>query len=158
VKTVEINIPNYKKLVIKNIVLDYNGTIAKDGVLKKSIKKLLPLLLKEYSLHIITADTFGSVKKEVVDFDVRVKVLKSENHTEEKAAYIKKLGKKSCVAIGNGNNDALMLKNAGLAIAIIGDEGCATPTLMQSDLVCKSIGDALELFVNKKRLIATLRQ
>ena len=113
---------------------------------------------KVYSVHVVTADTFGSVKKEVAGFDVKVKVLKSQNHTEEKAEYIQKLGKKYCVAIGNGNNDALMLKNARLGIAIIGDEGCATPTLMQSDLVCKSIGDALELFVNTKRLIATLRR
>ena len=156
-KIVEINIPNYKKLAIKNIVLDYNGTIAKDGVLKKSVKKLLPLLSKIYTIHIITADTFGSVKSEVSEFDVSVKVLKSRNHKKEKAEYIKKLGKKSCVAIGNGNNDALMLESAVLGIAILGDEGCAMPTLEKSDLVCKSIQDSLELFINTKRLIATLR-
>ena len=157
-KIVEINIPNYKKLVISNIVLDYNGTIAKDGVLKKSVKKLLPLLSKQYSLHVITADTFGSVQSEVAGLDVKVKVLKSENHTLEKEKYIKKLGKKSCAAFGNGNNDALMLKKARLGIAIVGDEGCATQTFAQSDLVCTSIEDALELFINTKRLIATLRQ
>jgi len=158
VKIIEINIPNYKKLVIKNIVLDYNGTIAKDGILKKRVKKLLALLSQEYTIHIITADTFGSVKQELSGFDVTVKVLKSTNHTQEKKDYIKKLGKKSCVAIGNGNNDALMLKSADLGIAIVGDEGCASQTLMWSDLICNSISDALELFVNKKRLIATLRQ
>ena len=158
VKTVEINIPNYKKLAIKNIVLDYNGTIAKDGILKKSVKKLLPLLNKKYTIHVITADTFGSVQKELSGFDVKVKVLKSKDHTQEKKDYIKKLGKKSCIAIGNGNNDALMLKSAGIGIVIVGDEGCASQTLMQSDLVCKSISDALELFINTKRLIATLRR
>ena len=157
-KKTEINIPNYKKLAISNIVLDYNGTIAKDGVLKKKVKKLVLLLSKDYSIHIITADTFGSVHKQVAEFDVKVKVLISDNHTKEKALYIKKLGKKSCVAFGNGNNDAQMLQKAALGIAIIGDEGCATATLIQSDLVCKSIDDALELFVNSKRLIATLRQ
>ena len=157
VKKVEIDIPNYKNLVVKNIVLDYNGTIAKDGVLKKRVKKLLSLLNKEYSLHIITADTFGSVQREVAGFNVKVKVLQSKNHAEEKADYIKKLGKKSCVAIGNGNNDALMLKKASLGIAIVGDEGCATSTLKESDLVCHSISDALELFVHTKRLVATLR-
>jgi len=158
VKKIVINVQNYKKLVIKNIVLDYNGTIAKDGVLKKSVKKLMTTLSKEYTLHVITADTFGSVQEEVSGLDVQVKVLKSKNHTQEKKDYVKKLGKKSCVAIGNGNNDALMLKKAALGIAIVGDEGCATQTLMQSDLVCKSITDALELFVNTKRLIATLRR
>jgi soluble P-type ATPase len=157
-KKIEINIPNYKKLALKNIVLDYNGTLAKDGKLKKSVKKLLPILSKKYALHIITADTFGSVQKEVADFDVKVKVLQSKDHTQEKAKYIKELGKSSCVAFGNGKNDSKMLKNAALGIAVIGDEGCAKETLLQSDIVCTSIKDALELFVEQKRLIATLRK
>ena len=157
-KKTEINIPNYKKLAISNIVLDYNGTIAKDGILKKKVKTLLLLLSNEYSVHIITADTFGSVHKQVAEFDVKVEVLTSDNHTKEKAQYIKKLGKKSCVAFGNGSNDAQMLKKAALGVAVIGDEGCSSATLMQSDLVCKSIEDALELLAKPKRLIATLRQ
>jgi len=147
-----------KKIKINNIVLDYNGTIAKDGILKEQVKMLLPLLSKKYNVYVITADTFGSVHEQVENFDVKVKVLKSENHTLEKANFIKKLGKKNCVAIGNGNNDAKMLKKAKLAIALLGDEGCATKTLFQSDLVCKSIEDALELFIYPKRLVATLRK
>ena len=35
----EIKINNYKKLSIKHILLDYNGTLAKDGVLKEGVKK-----------------------------------------------------------------------------------------------------------------------
>jgi soluble P-type ATPase len=76
----------------------------------------------------------------------------------EKAAYIYELSANSCVAVGNGNNDANMLKDAALGIALIGDEGCSTKTLMNSDIVCKTVGDALELLLNEKRLIATLRK
>ena len=76
----------------------------------------------------------------------------------EKAAYIDGLGKINCVAIGNGNNDSNMLQNAILGIAIIGNEGCATSTLLQSDISCSCIEDALMLLVNEKRLIATLRK
>jgi len=154
----QITIPNYKAISIANIVLDYNGTIAKDGILKTSVKKLLPLLIKEFTIHIITADTFGSVHQQLSGFDVTVKVLQSKNHTLEKEQYISCLGKDFCVAIGNGNNDVQMLKSAKLGIAIIGDEGCATPTLLESDLVCTTIEDALELFTTTKRLIATLRK
>jgi len=154
----EINIPNYKTLDIKNIVLDYNGTIAKDGILKDEVKTLLPLLSKEYTLHVITADTFGSVHKQVAAFEVTVNVLSTDKHTVEKAAYIKTLGANTCIAIGNGNNDVSMLKSAELGIALIGDEGCATQTLLGSDIVCKSIKEALELCINTKRLIATLRK
>lgn len=154
----EIKINNYKKLSIKHILLDYNGTLAKDGVLKEGVKKLLGELSKLYTLHIITADTFGNVHSQVSTFDVRVKVLESQDHTGEKEEYVKSLGASSCVAVGNGNNDIKMLKTASLGIAIIGDEGCATQTLLVSDATCKSIEDALELFLSPKRLIATLRK
>ena len=152
-----ITIPNYKTLTLTNIVLDYNGTLAKDGVLKEKVKTLLPKLTSSYKVHVITADTFGSVKKEVEAYDVVVKVLTSDNHTVEKEVYVKSLKAESCVAVGNGNNDASMIKSAELGIALLGDEGCATQTILQSDLVCKTIEDALELFIYPKRLIATLR-
>ena len=89
---------------------------------------------------------------------MRVKVLESQDHTGEKEEYVKSLGASSCVAVGNGNNDIEMLKTASLGIAIMGDEGCATQTLLVSDATCKSIEDALELFLSPKRLIATLRK
>lgn len=157
-KKVEINIPNYRVLLISNIVLDYNGTLSKDGVLKDEVKALIPLLLKKYNIHVITADTFGSVHKQLEEFDVTIKVITSDNHTLEKETYVKKLGTSSCVAVGNGNNDVLMLKSSELGIALLGDEGCAKDTLMESDLVCKSIEDALMLFINTKRVIASLRR
>jgi len=156
VKTIEI--PYYKTLQLEHVVLDYNGTIAKDGQLKVEVKTLLPRLCEEYTVHVITADTFGSVKAQMEGFNVTVTVLQTDNHTSEKAAYIDGLGKINCVAIGNGNNDSNMLQNAILGIAIIGNEGCATPTLLQSDISCSCIEDALMLLVNEKRLIATLRK
>jgi len=142
---------------IKHIVLDYNGTIAKDGILKDDVKKLLPLLAQKYTLHVITADTFGSVKNELKDFDIYVKVLESDNHTLEKEAYVDELNASECATVGNGNNDLKMLQKAVLGICLIGDEGCSTKTLLASDIVCKSISEALELFIYSKRLKATLR-
>ena len=155
-KTIEI--PYYKTLKLEHVVLDYNGTIAKDGQLKEAVKTLLPTLCENYTVHVITADTFGSVKAQMEGFNVTVTVLQTNNHTSEKAAYIDGLGKINCVAIGNGNNDSNMLQNAILGIAIIGNEGCATSTLLQSDISCSCIEDALQLLVNEKRLIATLRK
>jgi len=143
---------------IKHLVLDYNGTIAKDGVLKEELKNLLPRLAKEYTLHVITADTFGSVEKELKDFNLTIKVLCSSNHTVEKEAYIIHLGENSCAAIGNGNNDTKMLAKAAIGIALLGDEGCAKESLFASDLLCKSIREALELLLYPKRLLATLRR
>ncbi len=152
------DMPNFKTMRLKNIVLDYNGTIAKDGVLRDEVKKLLPELAKKYKLHVITADTFGSVEKELEAFVVEVKVLETSNHTQEKAEYIESLDATTTAALGNGNNDAMMLREAEVGIAIIGAEGCSTLSLRESDIVCNAIDDALELFLHPKRLIATLRR
>ena len=157
-KETTITIPHYPTLHLRYVVLDYNGTLAKDGELKTGAKSLLKSLTERYAVHVITSDTFGSVQAQLKGFDITLKVLNSDDHTDEKAAYIQELDADSCAAVGNGNNDAKMLKNAALAIALLGDEGCSTPTLMNSDIVCKSIEDALALLLNEKRLIATLRK
>ena len=153
-----IKIPGYKTLTLQHLVLDYNGTLAKDGQLLQEVAFLLHELTKQYRVHVITSDTFGSVKSQLNDFKLIVKVLSSHDHTDEKEAYINELGSQSCAAVGNGNNDMKMLKKAELGIALIGEEGCSTQTLVHSDIICKTIEDALDLLLNEKRLIATLRR
>ncbi|WP_456390718.1 HAD family hydrolase [Hydrogenimonas sp.] len=153
-----IDIPGYKSLHIEHIVCDYNGTIAKDGLLLPGIESLFKELSHSYTIHVITADTFGSVARQLEKCDVAVKILTSSNHTEEKHAYVESLDSKTCAAIGNGNNDETMIGGAELGIAILGDEGCAATTLKAADIVCKSATDALELFLHPKRLVATLRR
>ena len=157
-KAIKVEIPNYKTVNIAHIVLDYNGTLAEDGILKEGARVLLQELSTLYSVHVITADTFGSVHKQVEAFNLTVKVLESDDHTKEKAAYVEKLGSVHCAAVGNGNNDVGMIEKAAVGIALLGDEGCATATFMKSDMVCKNIEDALRLFVKTKRLTATLRK
>ncbi len=153
-----IEIPNSKMLDIKHIVCDYNGTIAKDGSVLPEIKTLFETLSKTYTLHVITADTFGSVHQQLQDYNAQIKVLSSDYHTQEKAAYITSLGSEYCAAMGNGNNDAKMLKSASLGIAILGEEGCSSDALLSADMMCKDISDALSAFIYPKRLIATLRK
>lgn len=157
-KNLKISIPHFKELRLKHLVLDYNGTLAKDGVVKEAVIKRLEALASLLTVHVITSDTFGSVAKQLKDFDLKINVLVSDNHSLEKAAYIKELGSEYCFAIGNGSNDAQMLKEAVVSIALMGDEGCSTKTLINSNLVCKEISDALDLLLNPNRLIASLRE
>ena len=154
----KITIPNFGTLDLAHVVLDYNGTIAVDGELLKDAKDLIKELSSEYSVHVITADTFGSVAQAVAELGVTLHILQSNSHTEEKARYIQKLGASSCVAVGNGNNDAAMLCEAALGIAVIGSEGCAKNAMMSADLICNGIEDALSVLLKPKRLIATLRK
>lgn len=153
-----IEIPNFKNIEILNIVCDYNGTIAKDGIVLPQVKALFQELSKQYKVFVITADTFGSVASQLEGFGVGIKILSSTDHTNEKAEFIKELGEENSIAIGNGNNDALMIKNAAIGIAVLGDEGCAKETLFSADVICKDSIDALELILQPKRLIATLRR
>ncbi|MDA3947263.1 MAG: haloacid dehalogenase [Helicobacteraceae bacterium] len=153
-----IEIPNFKTLEITHIVCDYNGTIAKDGIVLPAIKPLFAQLCKRYTLHVITADTFGSVHAQLEGYNTQIKVLSSDDHTKEKADYITQLGSEGCGAMGNGNNDSEMLKTAAIGIAVLGDEGCSKDALINADMICQNSADALALFLETKRLIATLRR
>jgi soluble P-type ATPase len=153
-----LEIPNFNSLTIEHIVCDYNGTIAKDGKVLPEIKALFDQLCERYTLHVITADTFGSVKAQLEGYGAQIKILSSSDHTAEKADFVHELGADSCIAIGNGNNDALMLKTAAIGIVLLGGEGCSKDALLNADMVCKSIDEALGLALETKRLIATLRR
>jgi len=153
-----INIPHFKDLEIENILFDYNGTLAVDGRLKPETEKLLSKVCENYTVYVITADTFGTVKEALKAFDLEVLILSSSDHTAEKARFLSRLGVQKTVAMGNGNNDAAMLKDAVLSIAVMGEEGCAKETLLASDVVCRDIVSAMELLLHPKRMIATLRR
>ena len=154
----QIDVPNLGEWTIENIVLDYNGTLAENGEVAPEVQTVLTALCREYKVYVITADTFGTVAEALADVPLEVTILTSEDHTTEKAVFVEALGSDKTVAIGNGNNDRRMLDTAALSIAIMGAEGCATGTLMVSDIVLHSIIDAMELFLYPKRLIATLRK
>jgi soluble P-type ATPase len=153
----EVNIPGYRTLVLSFLVLDYNGTIACEGHLIPGVRDRLEALSKSVAIHILTADTFGSVEKEMTGIPCAVVVIGKENQTQAKAGYVRQLEAQKTVSVGNGRNDALMLKEAGLGIAVIQEEGGAVETLLAADVVTHSILDALDLLLQPLRLTATLR-
>jgi len=61
-------------------------------------------------------------------------------------------------AVGNGSNDSLMLKAADLGVCVIEDEGASVKSVINADIVCRSIEEAFELLIKPKRIIATLRE
>jgi soluble P-type ATPase len=153
----ETIIPGHKTLLLSYLVLDYNGTIACDGRLLPGVRQRLEELSKSVSIHILTADTFGSVQKEMTGIPCEVVVIGKENQTRAKADYVRQLGAQKTVSVGNGRNDALMLKEAGLGIGVIQEEGGAVETLFSADIATHSILDALDLLLHPLRLTATLR-
>ena len=152
-----VSIPSYKDIKIKNVVFDYNGTLATDGIVDRDIKNKLEILQRKVDVYVLTADTYGNVAKNLADTKLKVQIISKENGTDDKVSFIRKLGSSACIAIGNGNNDKLMIKEAEIGICVIGDEGCSTNALINSQIVVKNINDCLELLLNTDRLIATLR-
>ena len=154
---ITIEIPGFKTLLLRHLVLDYNGTIATDGKLIKGVKESLVQLAQKLQIHIVTADTFGNVEKKTVGIPCTVSILPIHDQDRGKLEYIEKIGKENTVCIGNGRNDHLMLKDAALGIAVIQEEGSAAEAIMTADVVIPHILDALNLLTNPLRLIATLR-
>ena len=62
------------------------------------------------------------------------------------------------IAIGQGANDAAMLKEAALGIGVMSPEGAATETLLSADIVVPNIFVAFDLLDNPLRIAATLRK
>lgn len=153
----EIDIPGYRQLRLKHIVLDYNGTIACDGGLIAGVKENLALLSDRLQVHILTADTFGKARDRLKGMNCQLSVLAPDAQDIGKLTYVKALGAEHVVCVGNGRNDRLMLKEAALGIAVISEEGAATDTVAAADVVCTHIVFVLELLQNPLRLIATLR-
>ena len=154
---IEITIPGYTTLNLHHLVLDYNGTMACDGKLIDGLKEILKTLSGKINIHVLTADTFGSVTSELNGLDIKVSIIPSGNQDESKLEYIRKLGPGNTVCIGNGRNDRLMLKNATLGILVIQDEGASVDSLLFADIVCKDILSALKLLTHTGRMVATLR-
>ena len=152
-----VDIPGYRRLELSHLVIDYNGTLAADGVLLAGVADTLGALATELAIHVITADTFGLAVASLAGLPVSVALMPPHGQEIAKLDYVTALGLEHVVAIGNGRNDRTMLEAAALGIAVVQREGAAAEAMRGSDLVCTSILDALGLLREPRRLVATLR-
>jgi soluble P-type ATPase len=154
---IEINIPGFAPVRLRHFVSDYNGTLALDGKLLPGVAEALTALAAHLELHVITADTFGLAAGQLAGLPVTLKITPLESQADAKLEFVRQLGASEVVALGNGRNDRLMLDAAAVGIGLIQREGGATQALAAADLVSTNILDALDLLLNPKRLVATLR-
>jgi soluble P-type ATPase len=150
-------IPGFGALRIGHLVLDYNGTLAVDGRLLPGVRPRLRALARRLELHVLTADTFGTVGRALEGMPCRLVVLGAKRQDLAKARYVRGLGAARVACVGNGRNDRGMLRAARLGIAVIQREGAAAQSVAAADIVALSIADALDLFLHPLRLTATLR-
>ncbi|MGB5984441.1 MAG: ATPase P [Desulfobacterales bacterium] len=154
---IQVTIPGYPELKLHHLVLDYNGTLAVDGVLLPGVAEALSRLAADLEIHVVTADTFGKVQAALAQVPCTVTILPPGSQDIAKLNYIRKLGCQATVCMGNGRNDRMMLKAAALGVAVILAEGAAVASILAADIVCSGIREALELIANPLRLTATLR-
>jgi soluble P-type ATPase len=157
-KMMEIEIPGWGNMEVEQIVLDMNGTLASDGRVSAEVKKKINSLSEKVKIYVLTADTQGTADEEVRGMNAEIVKVPEEDSANEKLNFLKTMTPETTVAIGNGSNDQLILKEAGLAIAVLGDEGISLFAMKHADILVKDVSDALNLFLKPRRLIATLRE
>jgi len=155
---IELNIPGRGLIQLQHLVCDVNGTLAVDGQLLDGVKQRLSTLRDRLNLHLLTADTHG--KQDIIDQQLGFKAIHIQpgNEAEQKENYVQKLGAGTIVAIGQGANDAGMLRTAALGICVLSLEGTAVESLMGADVVVANIYDALDILEKPLRIVATLRK
>jgi len=153
----EIDVPSRGLLRLEHLVLDVNGAIALDGQLVPAAYERLERLCEKLDLWLVSADTQGTLAQLAADLKAQTRLLQPGDEAAQKAALVNELGAERVVAIGNGANDTMMLRQAALGIAVLGGEGLAAVCLAAADVVVPSIEAALDLLLYPRRLVATLR-
>ncbi len=155
---IEVMVPGCGNYTFKHLVLDVNGTIAVDGQLIDGVLKRISLLRSKMEVHLLTANTHGQQDKIDHYLNLSSVRLTKGGEANQKAQFVRELGKEYVAAIGQGANDAEMLKTAQLGICVLSEEGTAKSALDACDLLCPNIHSALDLFENPLRMIASLRR
>lgn len=151
---IQVDIPQWGVIELQHAVFDINGTLAVDGNPFPEVVERLRRLADFLSLQALTAGTHGNIAELERLLDIPIRII---GQGEEKARYVQQLGAEHVVAFGNGRNDIGMLRAAALGIAILSGEGTAVGALQAADIVALGPVDAIDLLLNPKRLIATLR-
>jgi len=155
---IELTIPGWGVLNLEHLVMDVNGTLAIDGQLIEGVSRRITALRDRLTIHLLTADTNG--RQTIIDQQLGLTAVKTTPGDEvlQKAEYVRKLGSDKVVAIGQGANDAEMLKQAHLGICVMSQEGVARESLLAADLIVPNIIAAFELFEKPLRIVASMRK
>lgn len=155
-----IEIPGFGSRTIHVVVSDYTGTLALGGKLVPGAREKLLELQKVVDVHVVTSDSFGQAQQELEGI-LTPHILRAERHDVEKLEYVNQFDLQHVAALGNGNNDRLLLSRVkgagGLALAVDNGEGCAIDALINSHLLIVGAANALNLLLEPTGCKATLR-
>jgi soluble P-type ATPase len=147
-------IPGDRTIELTDLVLDVNGTLTNRGDLIDGVHSRLMRLGSRCSIHLVSADTFGTLAGLASSLEVAATRVTSGH---EKLEFVNRCGADHCGVIGNGVNDAMALRVAALGVVVLGPEGISPQALQAADVLCGSITDALDLLDDPRALAATIR-
>jgi soluble P-type ATPase len=150
------DIPGQGMLEIKTIILDLNGTLSVAGKVPTGVKERLTSLKQTgFRLILFTGNTRNDADEICANLGIEWKLAKS---AADKRDLANQLEPQTCASIGNGLIDLELMQTVRLRIVTLQSEGVHVQTLLNSDIIIPNINDALDLFIDSARLIATLRK
>jgi soluble P-type ATPase len=150
-----LDIPGHKTIEINTLILDLNGTLSVAGKVDSYSKaKLRAISEMGIETILFTGDTRGDAEQLCSDLGISWRKASS---AEEKASLAQAYNPTKCATIGNGRIDLELFKVCALRICTIQAEGVHIDTLLNSDIIVTSFLDALDLFIDPNRIVATLR-
>src|SRR5512142_18937 len=132
---IELTIPGRGPLRLQHLVTDVNGTLALDGSLIDGLAKRIGSIRDRLNVQSLIDQ----------QLNLTATRLQPGGEQAQKREFVEQLGRESVVAMGQGANDAEMLKVSALGICILSEEGAAAETLMAADLVVPNIFAAFDL-------------
>ena len=136
---IELNIPGRGLIQLEHLVSDINGTIAVDGHLINGTPRMINDIRDRLDVHLLTADTHGFQSQIERNLNLQAVRIQPGSEGDQKAAYVNEIGAENVIALGQGANDAAMLKSAAVGICLLSAEGTAVETLTSADLVVPDI-------------------
>ena len=152
---VVVAISGQRSVKVSHLLLDFNGTLARDGNLLPGVAARLRKLGRQLRIVVVTADTFGKARSALKGLPVTVEIVATGR---DKLRLLRRLGPSHTVAIGNGRNDVPLLQKAPVGIVVIGPEGAAGEAVHAADILVRDIRDGLDLLLKPVRFKATYRR
>lgn len=155
---IEMSIPGHDIYKIEYLVCDVNGTLAVDGYLLPGMISTIKSLKEQLKVYLITANTHGNQQNISSELGIEAIHIAKGQEAKQKGEIVSQLGEKKVIAIGQGANDAEMLKRAAIGICVLSEEGTSLEALLSSDIIVQDGLKALKLVQNPMRMVATLRK
>ncbi len=150
--------PSQEPLEIDFVLIDFEGTLASDRRVHPKAKDKINLLSKRTKIYILTREEKERIEEVLKKVKAEVVYLAEGKSAQKKLDLMAQIGATRVVTVGNGVEDASMMKAAAFGLCVIGKEGASAETVKNADVVFTNVLDALDFLLKPLRQKATLGQ